>query len=155
MDSAEPIKKATVELQGIGQMVGRHGHQTLAHWYLTARGSTPPWDAAHLQPTGPGVPRLALQFACSTRFPTNAETHILHRGSGQSSGHYTPPVRGRGRGAGRVTRGGRGGRTAGGGSQAICSAAGHPANDSHTTCPVLICCCCSQSAHIQRLFCLN
>ena len=119
--SAESVKKATAELKDISKMVGRHRHQLLAHWHLPATGSSPPWDAAHSQPVGPGVPRSASRSSHRTRLPTNAGTQILHRGSGQSSGHYIPPARGRGRGARRATRGGR---TAGSGSQATYSAAG-------------------------------
>ena len=96
-DSAESVKKAMVELKYSSQIVRRHGHQLLAQWHLPATGSTPPWDAAHLQPAGPGVPRSASRFFCSVRFPTTAGTQILHRDPGQSSGHYTPPARGRGR----------------------------------------------------------
>ena len=74
--------------------------------------------------------------------PTNAGTQILHRDPSQSSGHHTPPARGRGRGEGRVSRGGRGGRTTGGGGGqatcATCFAAGQPANHSHTNCPAML-----------------
>ena len=80
----------------------------------------------------------ASRSARGARFPTNVGIQTLHRGSGQR-GHYTSPVRGRGRGAERVTRGGRGRRTASGGSQATCSAAGQPAKYIHTTCPANIC----------------
>ena len=131
-------------------MVGRHGHQLLAHRRLPATELTPPWDANHLQSAGPGVPRSAPRSARCARFPTNEETQVLHRGSGQSSGHYTPPARGRGRGTGYVTFGGRGGRTAGGSGHATRSGAGQHANHSHVTCPSNTCCRCGQSGHIQR-----
>ena len=81
-DSAEPIKKATAELKDISHVVGRHGRQLLAHWYLPATGNTPPWDIAHLQPAGPGVPRPASRSARNAHPPTNTGTQILHRCSG-------------------------------------------------------------------------
>ena len=151
-DSTEYGTKATAELKDISRMVRRYRHELLAHWHLPDTGSTPLWDAAHLQPAGPGVPRSASRSARSARFLTNAGTKILNRGSGQSSSQFTPPAPGRGRGAGRVSREGRRRRTAGGGSQAACSAAGQPTNQSRTTCPAKICYRCSQPGHIQLFY---
>ena len=87
-DNAESVEKDTVDMKDIRQMVERHGHQLLAHWHLSATGSTPPWDAVYLQPAGPGVPRSSTRSARSARLPTNAQTQILHRDSGHDSSQY-------------------------------------------------------------------
>ena len=77
-DNTKSVKKATAKLKDISQMVGRHGHQLLAHWHLPATGSTPFWDAAHLYPGVPDVPRSDSRSAQIARFPTKAGTKILH-----------------------------------------------------------------------------
>ena len=74
LEIVESIKNVKAELKDISQMVDEHGHQLLAHWHQPATGSTPPRDAAHLQPAGPDVSRSASRSALSAHFPANAGT---------------------------------------------------------------------------------